>query len=364
MSFYVTLPSNGSQHVFPDNKPRRFTNQLPERLIFQEQDWEVALASISLPYSQVYLDPTKLGTRILEENVVNDHVVTTDELLAERPITDGISMANTLVDLLRKKKMTSPTLVQFEDANGMYQRWVYRWFLRGNDRILLLDASNIDNQYEANKSNYIAFNITFAERFHMIKRVNATLKWTPDERTQQLGFDHYYTDENNVEQFFELDYGLIPSAKDPKGKNLKGRRIRNSELWWQVVSNKDKKLGKYDEPQLRLWPDCNWIWCGIEQYFREVFGSPTRTLYVHTDAGQTQMVGNTTTDVLRAFTYTHRGEGQDYFEPRQLQFVPIRKNVMDTISVSVRDASGQEVQFVGDHPLIVTLKFERRSARL
>jgi len=364
MSFYVTLPSHGSSHVFPHNKPARFTTQLPERLIFQEQDWEVALASISLPYSQVSLDPTKLGIRILEENVVNDHVVTTQELLKERPITDGISMANTLVDLLQKKKLTSPTLIQFEDANGMYQRWRYRWITRGNDRVLMLDASNIDTQYEANKTNYLAFNVTFAERFHMIKRVNATLKWTPKETAEQLARDHYYTDENNVEQFFELDYGLIPAVKEPKGSNLRGRRIRNSELWWQVVSNKDKKLGKYDEPQLRLWPDCTWLWCGIEQYFRQVFGSPTRTLYVHTDAGQTQMVGNTTTDLLRGFTYTHRGEGQDYFEPRQLQFVPIRKNVMDTISVAIRDAHGQEVSFAGDQPVILTLKFERRSARL
>ena len=103
---------------------------------------------------------------------------------------------------------------------------------------------------------------------------------------------------------------------------------------------------------------------GIEQYFRQVFGSPSRTLYVHTDAGQTQIVGNTTTDLLRGFTYTHRGEGQDYFEPRQLQFVPIRKNVMDTISVAIRDAHGQEVSFAGDQPVILTLKFERRSAHL
>ena len=207
MSFYVTLPSDGSRDTFPNNKTHEFTIQLPERLILEEPDWEVALASISLPYSQVYLD----------------------------------------LDL------------------------------------------------------------------------------------------------------------------DTKGNNAKGRIIRDSQLWWRLIS-KDNH-GKRDEPQLQLRRDCSWIWCGIEDHFRQLFGSPTPTLYVHTDVGQSQIVGTTTTDLLRAFTYTHQGEGHDYFEPRRLHFVPIRKNVIDTISVKIRDPGGQDVSFVGG-PVMVTLKFERRSARV
>lgn len=49
MGFYVTLPSNASSLSFPENNPSRFKLRLAKNLFMLENDWEVALASISFP---------------------------------------------------------------------------------------------------------------------------------------------------------------------------------------------------------------------------------------------------------------------------------------------------------------------------
>ncbi|RMX55525.1 hypothetical protein pdam_00022894, partial [Pocillopora damicornis] len=49
MDFYLTLSSNASTRIYKDNKPGKYTNKLPKQIFLPENDWEVALASISLP---------------------------------------------------------------------------------------------------------------------------------------------------------------------------------------------------------------------------------------------------------------------------------------------------------------------------
>ena len=50
MSIYVTLPSNGGGKEFgPTNHNSEYKIRLPERLKLLDEEWEVALASISLP---------------------------------------------------------------------------------------------------------------------------------------------------------------------------------------------------------------------------------------------------------------------------------------------------------------------------
>ena len=50
MSIYVTLPSNGGGKEFgPTNVNSEYKIRLAERLKLLDEEWEVALASISLP---------------------------------------------------------------------------------------------------------------------------------------------------------------------------------------------------------------------------------------------------------------------------------------------------------------------------
>ena len=49
-SFYVTLPSNGSMTVFPDNKITEYKNKLPKPLHL-DGEWEVGLVECTYPFS-------------------------------------------------------------------------------------------------------------------------------------------------------------------------------------------------------------------------------------------------------------------------------------------------------------------------
>ena len=50
MDFYMTLPSNGGGTEFnPENNNTRYKVRLPNRVVLKENDWEVALVSLSFP---------------------------------------------------------------------------------------------------------------------------------------------------------------------------------------------------------------------------------------------------------------------------------------------------------------------------
>ena len=47
--FQLVCPSDANPVINPGNTPGNFTVTFPETLYFEEDDWEVALQSISLP---------------------------------------------------------------------------------------------------------------------------------------------------------------------------------------------------------------------------------------------------------------------------------------------------------------------------
>ena len=53
--FYLTLPSNASMDVFPDNKTTGYRVQLPQNIDL-EGDWEVGLYSITYPHAWYTLE--------------------------------------------------------------------------------------------------------------------------------------------------------------------------------------------------------------------------------------------------------------------------------------------------------------------
>lgn len=48
-SFYVTLPSNASMQIYPENTLASYTNKLANRITLKEDDWEVGLVEIQYP---------------------------------------------------------------------------------------------------------------------------------------------------------------------------------------------------------------------------------------------------------------------------------------------------------------------------
>ena len=63
-SFYVTLPSNGSMTVFPDNKITEYKNKLPKPLHL-DGEWEVGLVECTYPFSwfQICAETTRVALK-------------------------------------------------------------------------------------------------------------------------------------------------------------------------------------------------------------------------------------------------------------------------------------------------------------
>lgn len=94
--------------------------------------------------------------------------------------------------------------------------------------------------------------------------------------------------------------------------------------------------------------------------FYEKYVDPTRSLYVYTDLTQTQIVGETETDLLREVTIKSSVKGRKLYEPKNLRFLPISKNIFDTAEVGISETDGTQTKFFGGES-ILTVKFRRHS---
>lgn len=81
---------------------------------------------------------------------------------------------------------------------------------------------------------------------------------------------------------------------------------------------------------------------------------------MYSDLVQTQTVGGTETDLLKEVVINTSFKGKTQFEPRQIQYIPVRKNRFDTVEVGISKTNSQQTKFNGGET-ILTVKFKRRS---
>lgn len=87
-------------------------------------------------------------------------------------------------------------------------------------------------------------------------------------------------------------------------------------------------------------------------------GNSSCALLVYSSAGGSSIVGNQVTDLLRVLNLVRRGEGVQYFEPTHIQYIPVRKEMLDILEVQVAEDSGELASF-GESNTIVTLHFKK-----
>ena len=124
---------------------------------------------------------------------------------------------------------------------------------------------------------------------------------------------------------------------------------RGVMAFWRVFQNQ----------VLRLSMSVNWRFINLNQAFRPVMGSPTRTLHVYSGIGGNSIVGGQVTDLLREVQYKRQGRGTVYFEPLHIQYIPLRSEVVDRIESQIAETNGRLVQFAGPTPTILILHFKR-----
>ena len=103
---------------------------------------------------------------------------------------------------------------------------------------------------------------------------------------------------------------------------------------------------------------CNWRFINLNAAFQAIVGATSRSLFVYSDVGGSGVVGNQVTDLLREVNFIRRGAGVQYFEPLHIQYIPVRKDLIDIIETQVAETTGQLVDF-GEGNTIVTLHFKQ-----
>ena len=103
---------------------------------------------------------------------------------------------------------------------------------------------------------------------------------------------------------------------------------------------------------------CNWRLINLDEAFETLFGATSRSLFVYSDVGSSGVVGNQVTDLIREVNFVRKGVGSWYFEPLHIQYIPVRKEVLDIIETQVSETTGELTKF-GPGNTIVTLHFKK-----
>ena len=152
----------------------------------------------------------------------------------------------------------------------------------------------------------------------------------------------------NLRQEFFTD--LVPDLKNMTHDLGDGHKLghgKDKPAFWMV-----------DQGLLTLSVTCNWRFMNLNQAFEAVAGTRSRSLFVYSDVGGSSVVGNQVTDLLREVNFRRKEEGVQYFEPLHIQYIPLRKQVLDIIETQVAETTGDLARF-GEGNTIVTLHFKR-----
>ena len=124
------------------------------------------------------------------------------------------------------------------------------------------------------------------------------------------------------------------------------RDTGNKPIFWKVE-------GEY----VKLSLSCPWRFVNVNDKFRLSSEFPSvRPLHVYCNVGTSSMVGGRITDLLREIKY-HPQE-TTHFEPRHIQYVPVRNEVVEIVETQMAETNGDLVQF-GEGHTILTLHFKR-----
>ena len=382
----VTLPSSSSKSEFPNNKTSSCKIRLPYPLELNGK-WEVGLSSITLPDTYLEMSILKeLNTFELKtvRNYIGDSVevpknntailtvtcaikllrgafpgiknfilhVKYDDIKHSNVITDGISFMKVVINKYEelfmqrrtnydegpgnntRLKESQTTLNTDQKTKGIFY---FKW--EGDE--LVIDNKNSPN-YEKPEHPYmfVIWNKDLALKMGWIT------PW-PEKNSYRLG--------SNLIPESHAEYGCAPVAHDLMFRPMQTDKPNSFDM---STLQYYFHLGKNEE-QVYLSAECNWRLKNINKAFDHMIGKTAQSFFVYSDVMMSGIVGNKVTDLLREVKYQRTGAGMNYFEPLHIQYLPVRGNIIDTITVEVSDHKGELVKFGGD--TIVTLYFKRQS---
>ena len=213
-----------------------------------------------------------------------------------------------------RAKETQP-LNKWAENNGVKLYPTFEWTSEGD---LLLNTVNVDYKSQVAR---VLWGKTLALKMGWIDQVSTGV--------YRLG--------PNLLQEFHSD--SIPTPTDVLDAN-------NKPAFWKV-----------DGDYMELSISRNWRFVNLNDTFRPSSEFPsTRPLHVYCDVGTSSTVGGRITDLLREIKY--HPQNTTHFEPRHIQYVPVRNEVVEIVETQMAETNGDLVQFGEGHTLL-TLHFKR-----
>jgi len=341
--FYVSLPSHSSKNEFPGNKANNFKIRLPNPIRLEGHGWKVGMSSIAMPDAHVTL-PSFADS---EDKVTLAYT-------AWRRVEPGTSSGHSFGEALFSTENVKEV---FSNVNGVeFMKSILSYFER--ERIFKYSGPRINSRYVTSdgKRTYVAFKwegedlVTDNKDILRSKTDTPALRFNVD-LALKMGWllengNSYVLGPNLRIEFFD---DIIPDIRS----NGDLYDSDGNHVFFNVVKN---PLKKTDFLKLSIF--CNWRFLNLNKAFESVIGSSSRSLLVYSDVGGGSVVGNQVTDLLREVNLIRRGAGVQYFEPYHIQYIPVRKDVIDIIEVQVGETTGELVTF-GPGNTIVTLHFKK-----
>ena len=120
------------------------------------------------------------------------------------------------------------------------------------------------------------------------------------------------------------------------------------------INNGDRMFYKIDPDVLHLSCFISWVFMDLDASFERAFGVNQRPMYLYSGASRSMVVGNQVTDLLREVPYSLE---KRYFQPNEIQYLPVRSDSLDIIKTQVAEIDGKLVEF-SPGGTSVTLHFE------
>ena len=362
--FYVTLPSNSSLTDYPNSSSNNFKVRLPTPLRLQG-DWKVALASISVPDPQntlpnwltdslplVYMtwynaDTNHLNKHYLEASFllrdINEHV--------DINMLTGAEFLKNVFHYFKKKIYVKDGKANRQYGDTDTEKTYYpEMRVEGEDAIL--DSSKV-KKHDFGRGHDTTPLGWMAPGFAVNKQLAFQMGWFVENYNSnpQVAIR---LDPNLV---MELHGYLKPFTTDIKTRwNGNGEDVSSpyKSAYWIIPKDSNGKLTDY----IRLSLDVNWRFTNLNYAFEHVFGNTSRSLFVYSDVGGSSVLGDQITDFIREVNYKRQGKGSYYFEPTHLQYIPLRKQLLDIIQIQIAEATGALTTF-GRGITTVTFHFKQ-----
>ena len=136
----------------------------------------------------------------------------------------------------------------------------------------------------------------------------------------------------------------IPRTSDIKSDftaDSHAQNVTHSDKYWIIPRSAIGSLQNYI--CLSMEVSCRFI--NLDYAFENVCGHSTRPLYVYSDLNASTVLGDQITDFIREVNYKREGKGSYYFEPTQLQYISLLKQLLDIIQVQVAEGTGALTTF-------------------